>query len=133
MADGSSHPMGYPRSIASGGIEVVQQIGWSIDASQTAALVSTAIGMAIDTRAPDPGAIVHSDRGAQFTAWAFTDRAKRSGLVPSMGLIGDCYDNAVIESFWGRMQTELLDRKRCKTRVELANAIFHYREILSRR
>ncbi|MDT5139864.1 MAG: hypothetical protein QOD58_4126, partial [Mycobacterium sp.] len=43
---------------------------------------------------------------AQFTSWAFTDRAKRSGLVPSMGSIGDCYDNAMIESFWGRMQTE---------------------------
>ncbi|MEU1597953.1 integrase core domain-containing protein [Streptomyces sp. NPDC005708] len=62
----------------------------------------------------------------QYTSWAFTERAKASGLVPSMGSIGDCYDNAVIESFWGRMQTELLDRKRWKTRVELANAIFEY-------
>jgi transposase InsO family protein len=44
----------------------------------------------------------------QFTSWAFTDRVKPSGLVPSMGSIGD-YDNAVIESFWGRMQTDLLD------------------------
>ncbi len=44
---------------------------------------------------------------AQFTSWAFADRAKRSGLVPSMGSIGDRYDNAMIESFWGRMQTEL--------------------------
>jgi transposase InsO family protein len=48
----------------------------------------------------------------QFTSWAFTRRAHDSGLVPSMGSIGDCYDNAVIESFWGRMQTELLNRKR---------------------
>ena len=46
------------------------------------------------------------------------------GLVPSMGSIGDCYDNAMIESFWGRMQTELLNRKRWKTRIELANAIW---------
>ncbi|BAE46124.1 putative transposase (plasmid) [Rhodococcus erythropolis PR4] len=46
--------------------------------------------------------------------WAFTRRAHDSGLVPSMGSIGDCYDNAVIESFWGRMQTELLNRKRGK-------------------
>jgi putative transposase len=52
-----------------------------------------------------------------------SDRAKRSGLVPSMGSIGDC-DNAVIESFWGRMQTELLNRKSWKMRIELANAIF---------
>jgi transposase InsO family protein len=52
---------------------------------------------------------------AQYTSWAFTDRAKRSGLVPSKGSIGDCYDNAMIESFWGRKQTELLNRKHWKT------------------
>ncbi len=54
-------------------------------------------------------------------------------LVPSMGSIGDCYDNAMIESFWGRMQTELLNRKRWKTRIELANAIFDYLEIFHNR
>jgi putative transposase len=70
---------------------------------------------------------------AQFTSWAFTDRANRSGLVPSMGSIGDCYDNAMIESLWGRMQTELLNRKRWKTRIELANAIFDYLEIFHNR
>jgi putative transposase len=46
-----------------------------------------------------------------------------------MGSIGDCFDNAVVESFWGRMQVELLNRQRWKTRVELANAIFEYLEI----
>ncbi len=50
-----------------------------------------------------------------------------------MGSIGDCYDNAMIESFWGRMQTELLNRKRWKTRIELANAIFDYLEIFHNR
>ena len=108
-------------------------VGWSIDSSQTAALVTNALGMAIANRAPEPGAIVHSDHGVQFTSWAFTDRAKRSGLVPSMGSIGDCYDNAVIESFWGRMQTELLNRKCWKTRIESANAIFDYLEIFYNR
>ena len=58
----------------------------------------------------------------QFSSWAFTRRAHDSGLVPSMGSIGDCYDNAVIESFWGRMETELLNRTRWKTRIEPANA-----------
>jgi putative transposase len=108
-------------------------VGWSIDTSQTAALVTNALVMAIANRDPQPGVIVHSDHGVQFTSWAFTDRAKRSGLVPSMGSIGDCYDNAVIESFWGRMQTELLNRKRWKTRIELANAIFDYLEIFHNR
>jgi transposase InsO family protein len=53
--------------------------------------------------------VIHSDHGAQFTSWAFTERARQSGLVPSMGSIGDCYDNAMIEAFWSRMQVELLD------------------------
>jgi putative transposase len=69
----------------------------------------------------------------QYTSWAFTDRAYASGLVPSMGSIGDCYDNAMIGSFWGRMQTELLNRQRWKTRLELANAIFEYLEIFHHR
>ncbi len=104
-------------------------VGWSIDASPTAALVTNALGMAIETRRPAAGAIIHSDRGVQFASWTFTDRAKASGLVPSMGSIGDCYDNSMIESFWSRMQVELLDRRRWKTRIELANAIFEYLEI----
>ena len=108
-------------------------IGWSIDSSQTAALVTNALGMAVSNRQPPAGAIIHSDHGVQFTSWAFTNRAKRSGLVPSMGTIGDCDDNAMIESFWGRMQTELLNRRRWKTRLELANAIFDYLEIFHNR
>jgi putative transposase len=108
-------------------------VGWSIDASPTAALVTSALGMAIDTRRPQPGTLIHSDQGVQFTSWAFTRRAKNSGLVPSMGSVGDCYDNAMIESFWSRMQVELLDRKRWRTRVELANAIFDYLEIFHNR
>ena len=62
-------------------------------------------------------------------SWAFTRRAKDSGLVASMGSIGDCYDNSMIESFWSRMQAELLNRKHWRTRIELANAIFDYLEI----
>jgi putative transposase len=65
----------------------------------------------------------------QFGSWAFTDRAEASGLLPSMGNIADCFDNAMIESFWSRMQAELLDRRRWNTRIELANAMFEYLEI----
>ncbi len=108
-------------------------VGWSIDSSPTAALVTNALGMAIDTRRPPAGTIIHSDHGVQFGSWAFTTRAKQSGLVPSMGSIGDCYDNAVIESFWSRMQVELLDRRRWRTRLELANAMFDYLEIFHNR
>lgn len=108
-------------------------VGWSIDATPTTALVTNALGMAIDQRTPPAGTIIHSDQGTQFTSWAFTRRALDSGLVPSMGSVGDCFDNAVMESFWSRMQVELLDRKRWRTRVELANAIFEYLEIFHNR
>lgn len=109
-------------------------VAWSIDSSQTAALATNAISMAISNRSPlPPGTLIHSDHGVQFTSWAFTRRAKESGLVPSMGSVGDCYDNAVIESFWGRVQTELLDRRRWRTRIELANALFEYLEIFHNR
>ncbi len=67
-------------------------VGWSIDSSQTATLVTNALGMAISNRGPTPGTLIHSDHGVQFTSWAFTRRAHDSGLVPSMGSIGDCYD-----------------------------------------
>jgi transposase InsO family protein len=110
-------------------------VGWSIDSSQTAALATNALSMAITNRRPaaDTGTVIHSDHGVQFTSWAFTRRAQESGLVPSMGSIGDCYDNAVIESFWGRVQTELLNRRRWKTRIELANALFEYLEMFHNR
>jgi putative transposase len=75
----------------------------------------------------------YCDQGVQFASWAFTQRAKDSGLVPSMGSVGDCYDNSMMEAFWSRMQVELLDRRRWKTRVELANAIFEYLEIFHNR
>jgi transposase InsO family protein/transposase-like protein len=108
-------------------------VGWSIDSAATSALATNALGMAIANRGPSAGGIIHSDHGVQFTSWAFTDRAKRCGLLPSMGSVGDAYDNAVIESFWGRMQTELLDRHRWRTRTELANAIFDYLEVFHNR
>jgi transposase InsO family protein len=108
-------------------------VGWSIDSAATAALVTNALGMAIEQRQPAAGTLIHSDDGTQFTSWGFTQRALDSGLLPSMGSIGDRYDNAVIESFWSRLQVELLDRQRWRTRVELANALFEYLEIFHNR
>ena len=88
--------------------------------------------MAIEGRQPD-GTVIHSDQGTQFTSWAFTGRALDSGLLPSMGAVGSCFDNAMIESFRSRIQVELLDRQTWRTRVELANAIFEYLEIFHNR
>jgi putative transposase len=108
-------------------------VGWSISHNPTAALTCNALGMAIEQRDAVRGTVIHSDHGTQFTAWTFSDRARKSGLLPSMGTVGDCYDNAMMEAFWSRMQVELLDSPRWKTRVELANAIFEYLEIFHNR
>lgn len=108
-------------------------VGWSIDSRQDSTLVVNALDMAIRNRRPEPGGIVHADHGVQFTSWAFSDKIRSAGLMPSFGSIGDGLDNAMMESFWSSMQIELLNRRRWKTRVELANAIFDYIEIFHNR
>lgn len=104
-------------------------VGWSIDSTQTTTLVMNALGMATAKRHPGGELVIHSDRGAQFTSWAFSRKVKEAGLAPSMGSVGSAYDNAMMESFWGRMQVELLNRKRWKTRIDLANQIHDYIEL----
>ena len=108
-------------------------VGWSIDSHQATSLVTNALAMAISNRAPRGGTVIHSDHGTQFTSWAFSERVRQAGLVPSMGTVGDAFDNAVIESFWARLQTELLNRTRWKTRIELSTALFDYLEVFYNR
>jgi transposase InsO family protein len=64
----------------------------------------------------------------QFTSWGFSENVRRYGLMGSMGSVGDCYDNAPMESFWGSMQIELLNRKKWRTKIELSIAIADYIE-----
>ncbi len=94
--------------------------------AQTTALVLNALGTATQQRGHRDGLIIHSDRGTQFTSWAFSDRVRTAGIAPSMGAVGTAADNAMMGSFRGRMQVELLNRRRWKTRIELANAIHDY-------
>ena len=108
-------------------------VGWSIDASPSAALVTNALGMAIEQRRPNGSTVIHSDQGTQYGSWAFTRRAREAGLLPSMGAVGTCFDNALMESFWSRVQVELLDRQTWNTRLELATALFQYLEIFHNR
>lgn len=103
-------------------------VGWSIDRRPTAAMVNSALGMAITTRKPAGGSVLHSDHGPQYTSWAFSQKVRAAGLAHSLGTVGDAFDNAVVESFWGRMQTELLNRKTWNTRLELSTAIFDWIE-----
>lgn len=108
-------------------------VGWAIDSKQDSALVVNALDMALRARTPAPGGIVHADHGVQFTSWAFTQKIRSAGLLPSFGTVGDALDNAMMESFWSSMQIELLNRKKWRTRIELANAIFEYIEVFYNR
>jgi len=104
-------------------------VGWSIDSTQTTTLVLNALGMATQRRSHRDGLVIHSDRGTQFTSWAFSQNVRDAGIAPSMGAAGSCFDNAMMESFWGRMQVELFNRHRWKTRIALASAIHDYIEL----
>lgn len=108
-------------------------VGWSIDSRQDTDLVINALDLAIRNRHPEPGGIVHADHGVQFTSWAFGNKIRSAGLMPSFGSVGDGLDNVMMKSFWSSMQIELLNRKKWKTRIELSNAIFEYIEIFSNR
>ncbi|KIP53658.1 transposase [Leucobacter komagatae] len=92
-----------------------------------------ALDMALRVRKPAPGGIVHADHGVQFTSLAFIQKIRSAGLLPSFGTVGDALDNAMMESFWSLMQIELLNRKKWRTRIELANAIFEYIEVFCNR
>ncbi|GAA2438237.1 hypothetical protein GCM10010191_61720 [Actinomadura vinacea] len=88
-------------------------IGHSIDIRQTSTLVIDAMAAAVARRNLTTDAtILHSDHGFQYTSWAFGRRLREAELLGSMVTVGDCFDNAMMESFWGTMQTELLDVKK---------------------
>ena len=103
-------------------------VGWAIDRRCESALVNDALSMAGRSRITSPDTIIHSDHGSQFTSWAFTENIRRYGLMGSMGTVGDCYDNSPMESFWGSMQIELLNRQRWITINELSSAMVDYIE-----
>ena len=108
-------------------------VGWSIDNCQDSTLVVNALDMAIKNRKPPPGGIVHADHGVQFTSRAFTNKIRTAGLMPSFGTVGDGYNNSMMESFRSSTQIELLNQKKWRTRLDLANAIFDYIEIFCNR
>jgi putative transposase len=92
------------------------------------ALVLAALEMALWNRRPPPGVLHHSDHGCQYTAVAFGTRCQEAGIQPSMGSVGDCYDNAITESFFATLECELLDRQTFRTHGAARTAIFDYIE-----
>ncbi len=96
-------------------------------ASLHAKIVLDALDMALWRRRPI-GVIHHSDQGSQYTSLAFGKRCREAGVRPSMGSVGDAYDNAMAESFFATLECELLDRRRFKTHAEARIAIFEFIE-----
>jgi transposase InsO family protein len=103
-------------------------VGWAMDERPVAALAVDSLSMATGNRRPVAGTIHHSDHGAQYTSLALGNTLRSVGLAGSMGRIGDARDNAVAESFFATLQTELLDRRSWPTRQMLRSAIFDYIE-----
>jgi putative transposase len=103
-------------------------VGWSMAGHLRTSLILDAIDMAITRRRPAAGLVHHSDRGTQYTSFAFGRRAREAGISLSMGSVGDAYDNAMAESFFASLETELIDRSSWRTRAEAKLAVFDYIE-----
>jgi len=103
-------------------------VGWSMDKSMTTTLVNDALLMAIKARKPAPGLISHTDRGTQYASDEHKRLLKDHGIVQSMSRRGNCYDNAVAESFFHSLKTELTHHIKFETRSQANQAIFDYIE-----
>lgn len=102
-------------------------VGWAMATHLKTELVLAAINMALAQRRPE-GVIHHSDRGCQYTSFAFGKRCREMGVVPSVGSVGDAYDNAMAESFFATLECELLDRRSFRTQAEARLAVFEWIE-----
>jgi putative transposase len=96
-------------------------VGWSMSTTLHTTVVLDALSMALTRRRPR-GVIHHSDQGSQYTSIEFGNRCREAGVRPSMGSVGDAYDNAMAESFFATLECELLARSRFKTQAEARNA-----------
>jgi putative transposase len=103
-------------------------VGWSMADHMRAPLVVDALQMAITRRRPAPGLIHHSDQGGQYVSLGFGQAAHGAGIARSMGSRGDCFDNAVAESFFATLKKELIHRRSWPTRRELIGEVFDYIE-----
>ncbi len=102
-------------------------VGWAMESHLRTELVLAALNMALAQRKPDD-VIHHSDQGCQYTSIAFGKRCLEAKVRPSMGSVGDCYDNALCESFFATLECELIERQTFKTRREATLAVFEFIE-----
>jgi len=108
-------------------------VGWSMDDNMETPLVNNALQMALHTRKPAPKLIWHTDRGSQYASDSHRELLAEHDILQSMSRKGDCWDNAVSESFFHSLKTELVHHERFKTRAEANQAIFEYIEVFYNR
>ena len=108
-------------------------VGWAMNDSLATSLPLAALDMALLHRKPAGGLVHHSDRGVQYASDAYRQRLLAAGVVPSMSRRGNCYDNAVMESFWSSLKRELVHRCQFATRAAARAAIFEWIEIFYNR
>lgn len=108
-------------------------IGWAMDLRITSGLVCEAVRMAIQRRRPVPGLIVHSDQGSQYASFEYQRVLTSHGLLCSMSRKGHCYDNAVVESFFHTIKTELVGFEDYHTRDQARASLFEYIEVFYNR
>ena len=108
-------------------------VGWSMDDNMETPLVNNALQMALHTRKPPPKLIWHTDRGSQYASDSHRALLAEHDMLQSMSRKGDCWNNAVSESFFHSLKTELVHHERFKTRAEANQAIFEYIEIFYNR
>jgi putative transposase len=108
-------------------------VGWSMAGHMRTELVSDALGMALARRSPGEGLLHHSDRGVQYAGEDYQHLLRSHGIECSMSGRGDCWDNAVMESFWATLKTELVNHERYPTREAARASIFEYIEVFYNR
>lgn len=108
-------------------------IGWAMGAQRDGKLVEEALNMALLKRHPGPGLLHHSDRGSQYTSLGYRAKLEDLGIEISMSRKGDCYDNAVVESFNGTLKSECVDRQSFATRSQAKSVVFEYLEVFYNR
>lgn len=119
-------------------------VGWSMSETMTSTLVEDAFTAAVDARLPSPrtgsssrtaelGLLHHSDRGVQYASTRYRALLDRHGVQASMSRTGNCYDNAVVESFWGKLKTEMVYHEHFTTKAQARAAVFEYIEMFHNR
>ncbi len=102
-------------------------VGWAMASHLRSELVLEALEMALHRRRPE-NVIHHSDQGCQYTSYAFGKRCRQAGVRPSMGSVGDCYDNAMCESFFATLECELIERRTFRNRTDARRELFQFIE-----